>query len=62
MQSIKCAWCGAEVALTAKGRPKQHQNGNKTCVGSGQLAATHESIRQKSAQNVPASLKKGVGA
>ena len=40
-QTVKCAWCGALVPLTAKGRPRQHRNGTKTCVGSGQLASTH---------------------
>jgi hypothetical protein len=43
--SVKCAWCGGTFPLTAKGRPKQHLNGAQVCVGSGQLAATHNAVR-----------------
>ena len=28
-QTVKCAWCGALVPLTAKGRPRQHRNGTR---------------------------------
>lgn len=49
MTTMKCAWCGAVVPTTPKGRPKQHRNGPKTCVGSGQLATTHERLRSLAA-------------
>lgn len=42
MNKIKCAWCGQILAITNKGRPRQHINGRTTCVGSGQKVATHE--------------------
>jgi hypothetical protein len=46
MTTIKCSWCGKVVPLTRDGkRPNQHRNGTKTCVGSGQLVATHEQLR-----------------
>lgn len=42
---LKCAWCGKVLSLTPKGRPQQHRNGKTTCVGSGQVAATHNRVR-----------------
>lgn len=45
-RTVKCAWCGAVLPLTHKGRPRQHLNGRAVCLGSGQLAATHEMLRK----------------
>ncbi len=47
MKTVKCAWCGAVLPLTKKGRPKQHRNGATTCPGSGQLAVVHENLKGK---------------
>lgn len=50
MKTIKCAWCGSTQPLAGNGqRPKQHRNGNTTCVGSGQLVAAHARLSAQSA-------------
>lgn len=41
---MKCAWCGQTVLMTPSTRPKQHRNGAETCVGSGQMKATHDQL------------------
>ena len=45
-QTLKCAYCQKVVALTKnKQRPVQHQTPDgRTCLGSGQPVATHESL------------------
>lgn len=52
LDTIKCKWCGQEFPLTAKGRPKQHKNGAKTCVGSGQPAIVHQNIEARRQQHL----------
>lgn len=51
MKTIKCLWCGGTFELTRKGRPKQHRYGKTTCLGSGQLASTHQLLRKIAASN-----------
>lgn len=41
-----CAWCGASLPLTAKGRLRQHLNGGKQCHGNGFLAHQHAGLRE----------------
>ena len=49
---IKCAWCGKEMPPTKSGqRPKQHQDGPRICVGSGQLILTHNMLREAAKRN-----------
>lgn len=45
-QTIKCAYCQKVVGLSKnKQRPVQHQTPEgRTCLGSGQPVATHESL------------------
>lgn len=44
-QNIKCAYCGAKVPLAKdRQRPKQHKNGDVTCVGSSQLISAHHQL------------------
>ena len=50
---IKCAWCGQILAITNKGRPRQHINGRTTCVGSAQKVVAHERLHEATASNKP---------
>lgn len=57
-KTIKCIYCGKVLLLTKNGkRPRQHVNGKRTCLGSGQTIDVHNSIReyaQKNATNASA--------
>lgn len=54
MTTMKCAWCGAVLPLTPKGRPRQHKDGKTTCPGSGQQAQTHSRLRTAAEANAKA--------
>lgn len=50
--NIKCAWCGKTVPLTKnRRRPKQHLDGPRICLGSGQLIQTHTMLREAAERN-----------
>ena len=59
MKTIKCVWCGSVVPLTGDGkRPKQHKDGPRICLGSGQLVETHQMLHESTPDKLKPKPKK----